>query len=193
MRKPMALAVLCTAGLLVARPVQAQSQKAKPVESFTCFAAAMNQGRSGVVHIVIERWSTEEERELLKNTLLQKGPDALLATLQSVKPRVGYMKLTNTLGWDLLYARSTQNADGTRRVFLATDRRVAFNEVRNQTRSLQYDFTLVEIHFDAKGKGEGKLSLGVKVDVDPKTQQIELENYGARPVDLVNVKVDKKK
>jgi hypothetical protein len=191
MRRRVAVALLSAVALVV--PSGSEAQKAKPVESFTCFAAAMGQGRSGVVQIVIERWSTDEERDLLKNTLLQKGPDALLGALQSVKPRVGFIRMPNTLGWDLLYARSTKNDDGTRRVFLATDRRVAFGEVRNQTRSLDYDFTLVEIHFDANGKGEGKLSLGVKVDVDPKTQQIELENYGARPVDLVNVKVDKKK
>lgn len=191
MQRRVAVALLSAVALVF--PSVGEAQKVKPVESFTCFAAAMGQGRASVVQIVIERWSTEEERELLKNTLLQKGSNALLGTLQSVKPRVGFMKMPNTLGWDLLYARSTTNDDGTRRVFLATDRRVAFGEVRNQTRSLQYDFTLVEIHFDAQGKGEGKLSLGVKVEVDPKTQQLELENYGARPVDLVNVKVDKKK
>jgi len=187
------LGVVLLSALAVAAPSSSQAQKVKPVERFTCFAAAMGRGKSGVVQIVIERWSTEEERELLKGTLMQKGPDALLAALQSVKPRVGYMRTPNTMGWDLYYARSTQNPDGTRRVFLATDRRIAFGEAMNQTRSMQYDFTLVEIHFDKDGKGEGKLSLAVKVEVDPKTQQIELENYDTRPVDLLDVRVDKKK
>jgi len=191
MRKGVGVALLSAVAL--AAPSNGQAQKVTPVERFTCFAAAMGRGKSGIVQIVIERWSTEEERELLKGTLMQKGPDALLAALQSVKPRVGYMRTPNTMGWDLYYARSTQNPDGTRRVFLATDRRIAFGEAMNQTRSMQYDFTLVEIHFDKDGKGEGKLSLAVKVEVDPKTQQIELENYDTRPVDFLDVRVDKKK
>lgn len=168
----------------------------KIVESFTCNAVNMSgvgARKSGTVIIGIERWSTEEERELLRNTFLQKGQDALLGALQSVKPRTGYMRLSNTVAWDLMYARSTKNEDGTRRVFLATDRRVAFGEVAGSTRSLQYAFTLVEIHFDAKGKGEGKLSVGVKLDVDPKTNQIELENFAQRPVDLINVTSKTKK
>ena len=193
MRKGLVVAALAVCALVLSARSEAAD---KAIERFTCFAANMSGvggGRSGVVLIAIERWSTDEERDMLRNTLLQKGPDALLGALQSVKPRVGYMRLANSMGWDLYYARSTMNEDGTRRVFLATDRRVAFGEVANSTRSLDYDFTLVEMHFDAKGKGEGKLSLGVKVEVDPKTQQIELENYAQRPVDLVNVKIDKKK
>jgi hypothetical protein len=187
------LALAVAVALVAPRAIEAAD---KAIERFSCFAANMSGvggGRTGVVLIAIERWSTEEERELLRNTFFQKGQDALLGALQSVKPRVGYMRLANTMGWDLYYARSTQNEDGTRRVFLATDRRVAFGEVASQTRSLDYAFTLVEIHFDAKGKGEGKLSLGVKLEVDPKTNQIEIENYAQRPVDLLNVKVDKKK
>ena len=168
----------------------------KLVEQFMCNAVNMSgvgAAKAGTVIIGIERWSTDEERELLRNTFLQKGQDALLGALQSVKPRTGYMRLANTMAWDLMYARSTQNDDGTRRVFLATDRRVAFGEVAGSTRSLDYAFTLVEIHFDAKGKGEGKLSLGVKLDVDPKTNQLKIENYAQRPVDLMNIRSQTKK
>jgi hypothetical protein len=168
----------------------------KLVDQFVCNAVNMSgvgARKSGTIIIGIERWSTEEERELLRGTLLQKGPDALLGALQSVKPRVGYVRASNTMGWDLYYARDTRNPDGTRKIFLATDRHMAFGEIARDTRSSDYEFTLVEIHFDAKGKGEGKLSLAVKVDIDPKTNQIELENYAQRPVDLVNVTSKTKK
>jgi hypothetical protein len=197
MRKGLVLAasvaLVLGLGLVVAERGEAAE---KLVEQFICNAVNMSgvgARNAGTVIIGIERWSSEEERELLRNTFLQKGQDALLGALQSVKPRVGYMRLSNTLAWDLMYARSTKNEDGTRRVFLATDRRVAFGEVAGSTRSLDYAFTLVEIHFDAKGKGEGKLSLGVKIEVDPKTNQIELENYAQRPVDLINVRIAKQK
>ena len=172
------------------------AQKKEPVERWTCFAAnmsGMGRSSSGVIQMTIERWSTDEERDLLRTTFLQQGPSALLKALQSVKPRVGFMRLPNTMGWDLYYARETKNADGTRRVVLGTDRHVGFGEVVNNTRTLDYEFTLVEVHFDAEGKGEGKLAVAAKIDIDKKTNQVEVENYSARPIDLINVKVEKKK
>ena len=174
----------------------AAAEKKEPVERWTCFAANMSgtgRGSSGVIQITIERWSTEEERELLRNTFLQQGPGALLKALQSVKPRVGFMRLPNTMGWDLYYARETKNEDGSRRVVLGTDRHVGFGEVVGNTRTLDYEFTLVEVRFDAEGKGEGKLAVAAKIDIDKKTNQVEVENYSARPIDLINVKVAKKK
>ncbi|MGH9364301.1 MAG: hypothetical protein ACRD1B_03420, partial [Thermoanaerobaculia bacterium] len=59
-------------------------------------------------------------------------------------------------------------------------------------RSLDYDFTIVDIRFDAEGKGTGQLAGAAKVSYNAKTNHIEIENYGARPIDLINVKVDKK-
>jgi hypothetical protein len=70
---------------------------------------------------------------------------------------------------------------------LATDRRVAFREAFSETRSMQYQFTLVELHFDKDGKGEGKLVPAAKVSWDAKDKRIEIENYSALPVDLLNV------
>jgi hypothetical protein len=189
MRKGLILAVGLALGLVFLAAERGEAAD-KLVDQFICNAVNMSgvgARKSGTIIIGIERWSTEEERELLRNTFLQKGPDALLGALQSVKPRVGYLRASNTMGWDLYYARDTRNPDGTRKIFLATDRHMAFGEIARDTRSTDYEFTLVEIHFDAKGKGEGKLSLAVKVDIDPKTNQIELENYAQRPVDLVNV------
>ena len=41
--------------------------------------------------------------------------------------------------------------DGGRRIVLATNRRVSFREASNNTRSMQYQFTLIEIHLDKNG------------------------------------------
>jgi len=52
---------------------------------------------------------------------------------------------------------------------------------------MQYQFTLIELHIDKNGKGEGKLVPAAKVSWDTKAKKIEIDNYNALPVDLINV------
>jgi hypothetical protein len=117
----------------------------------------------------------------LITTLKEKGSTALLDALTKL-PQLGFIKMPNTLGWALYYARQTEMPDGGRRVVLATNRKLGFGESARQTRSVNYDFTLVEMHFDKSGKGEGKLAAAAKVEFDAKTHQIDIENYNAMPV-----------
>jgi hypothetical protein len=69
---------------------------------------------------------------------------------------------------------------------------MGFYELRNNTRSRDYDFMICEIRIGKDGKGEGKLSVGTKVTYDKDKKQLELENYGQEPVRLTTVTVDKK-
>jgi len=176
----LAVTALFTAGVLI-------SEDEKPIETLTCFAANMQRGRAGVIDINIYRWSTDQEREMLLTTLQEKGRDALIDALMSIRPRVGYMRTPNSIGYDLFYARNNPQPDGSRRIVVATNRRVAFGEAANNTRSMQYQLTAIEIHLDKDGKGEGKMQPAAKISWDAKDKKIELENYNALPIDLVNV------
>jgi hypothetical protein len=176
----LAVTALLTAGVLI-------SEDEKPIETFTCFAANMQRGNASVIDISIYRWSTDQEREMLLTTLQEKGRDALIDALMSIRPRVGYMRTPNSIGYDLFYARNNPAPDGGRRIVLATNRRVAFREAQNNTRSMQYQLTAIEIHLDKNGKGEGKMQPAAKISWDAKEHKIELENYNALPIDLVNV------
>ena len=122
-------------------------------------AVAVNMSNVGpaaanVVDIEIERWSTEAERDDLIAAFNAKGPDALLSKLQDAK-RVGYMRLPNTLGYDLHYARKHPGEDGGEQIVVATDRRIGFWEARNQPRTIDYPFTLIDIRLKSNGEGEG--------------------------------------
>jgi hypothetical protein len=163
------------------------AQEAKPIETFTAFAASLGTGRTGRIDITVNRWSTDEEREKLRTTLIELGPDKLLDELTKIRPPVGYMKRSGSLAWDLYYARTNSTPDGGRHVVLATNRRVAFNEVVNSTRSMQYQFTLIEIRLDKDGRGEGKMVPAAKVTWNADLKKIEIENYSALPVDLLQV------
>jgi hypothetical protein len=163
----------------------------QPVLKLTAFAASLERGKTGLINIDINRWSTDEEREALLTTLQEFGQDKLLDTLQKVRPPVGRISMPGRLGWDLYYARNLPNPDGSRRIVVATNRAVAFGEAATNTRSMQYQFTLAEIHLDAEGNGEGKLVTAARLSWDKASKKLEIENYGALPVDLINVSTKK--
>ena len=177
----------CVLLLALAAPLALKADQSKPIETFTCFAVSVGTGRADVIEITINRWSTDAERDMLLTTLQEFGQDRVLAALEKIRPPIGYMRIPNSIGYDLYYARNHPEPDGSRKVVLATNRQVSFREVTDNLRSMQYQFTLIELHLDKNGKGEGKLVPAAKVSWDTKAKKIEIENYNALPVDLVNV------
>jgi len=161
----------------------------------TAFAVNMSNigtGGANTVDIVIDRWSTDAERQQLISAFVEKGPDALLRALQKTK-RVGYIRLPNTLGYDLHFARKHPGKDGGEQIIIMTDRRIGFWEARDQPRTIDYPFTLMDIRVNTKGEGEGKLSVATKITYNKETNTVELENYASEPVRLQNVRVEPKK
>jgi hypothetical protein len=185
-----AAAALAAALVLIPASLNAQTNGAP--ERFTAFAVnlgGLTRSGASVVDMVVDRWSTESERDQLMTTLVEKGPDKLLSTLQKLR-RVGYIRTPNSIGYDLHFAMKLPAADGGERIILATDRYISFWEARNQPRSIDYPFTVIEIHMNADGEGEGKLSLATKVTVDKDKNTIVLENYDIQPVLLKSVRRD---
>jgi len=192
MRKIAVLAIV--AGFLLAGPAQAQEKKAekpKPYR-FTAFAINMNSGpRAGTIDIVLERLTTPEERDGLIAAFVEGGQDMLLKALQKVRPRVGYIRTPNSLGYDLQYAWRIVNSDGTSRVIIGTDRPINFWEASRQPRTIDYPFTIIEMRLDKEGKGEGRMAAGTKISKSRDGKTIELENYGISPVALNEIKLQK--
>jgi hypothetical protein len=159
-------------------------------ERFNAFAVdlgAPGRASSGQVEFVLERYSTDAERDRLLTVLKEKGPDKLLDTLQSL-PRVGYFRTPNSIGYDIKFARKHPGEDGGEVITLATDRFISFWEAANRPRTIDYPFTVVEIHIGKDGKGEGKMSVATKVTYDKKNNTLVLENYKSQPVMLNEVK-----
>ena len=197
-----ALTVLALAGGVGA---QAQAPAPTPTEKLLITAFAVNMsniatGSNATVQFRINSWSTQEERAHLITTMLEKGPDGLLKELQKARVHgrwnipglMGPDPHQLRLGHDIRYAWQTPRPEGGKRIVLATDRYIGFAEARNQPRSIDYPFTLMEIRIGNDGKGEGKMAVATKISFDKKKNQIELENYSSEPVRLQNVeaKVD---
>ena len=159
----------------------------KPVERFEAYAVSLGTGRSAVIEIAINRWSTDAERDTLLTTLQEFGQDKLLDALMKIRPPVGYIRRTGSVAWDLYYARNHAMPDGSRRVVCATNRPVNFGEASNNTRSMDYQFTIIELRLGANGEGEGKIVPAAKVTWDHEAKRLEIENYNALPVDLTKV------
>jgi hypothetical protein len=176
-----------TVGATLGLSAAAAADDQKPIEIFTCFGAQMERGRAGVIEFTIFRWSTDEERERLLTTLQEFGRDKLIDELMKIRPVVGYMKTPNSVRYDLYYARNNPLPDGGRQVVMATNRRVAIREAATAQRSMQYQLTAIELHLDKEGKGEGKMVPAAKISWDAKKKAIEVENYRALPIDLINV------
>jgi hypothetical protein len=162
------------------------------IASFRAVAVNMSNvgrgGRAGTIDINIERWTSDEEREKLSSVLIEKNEDALLSALHKIKPRAGYIRTSNSIGYDLQYAREVRNDDGSRRIIIATDRQISWVEARENGRSMDYPFLLVEMRFDAKGKGTGKLAAMVKITYNKEKKTLELENWSSEPVRLTEIK-----
>ena len=196
----MTAVAVVAAALVIGTPILAQ-QAAAPQDPtakdpirFSAFGVNMQAGISGEIEIAIERWTSDDERTMLLNTMGQGGQNALLNALQGIKVRTGFIRTPNSLGYDLRYCRDNVLPDGSRQIVIATDKPVSFLAAATNARTMDYPFTIVEMRFAKDSlKGEGKLLAGTALSV--KNGRLELENYGQEPVRLTTItqKVDKKK
>jgi len=183
-----ALAVACSAAATLSLSLHAQTMGTP--ERYTAAAINMNRGAAGTIEIVVNRWSTDAQRDRLMSVMMSKGPEKLLDALQDM-PRMGYIKTPDSIGWDLHFARKMPGTDGGERVVLVTDRRIGFWEAANRPRSIDYPFTVIELRLNRDGEGEGKMSVATKIIPDKGNNIVTLENYDLQPVLLTNVKREK--
>jgi hypothetical protein len=183
------MAALIVAGFAVAPAAHAAAPESQ--ERFSAFAVDLGGAygaATSVVQITVDRWSTPEELRTLESVLAENGPEALLASLQKAKP-VGRIHTAGSLGWDLRFAYQYPLPTGGRRIVIGTDRPLSFYEAANRPRSVDYPITILELSVDDQGRGRGQMVVASRVT--GLGESIELENYNATPVQLLQVRLDK--
>jgi hypothetical protein len=88
-------------------------------------------------------------------------------------------------GYSIKYAWHAAGDGGRERIVLVTERRLGEHAPDWTPAPVvmpDAEFTLVELHVDAKGVGEGKASLTTNVALDAKAQTVALEGYEAAPI-----------
>ena len=183
--------VFMTVAVWMGRDAWAQPPLPLRLTAFAVNMSNIGTGGSGTIDMTVNRWSSDAERDKLLSTFLEHGPAKLLDAVQDAKP-VGRINVPGQLGWDLRYARYHPLPEGGGQLILLTDREVGFREARNQPRTIDYPFTLIEIRLKADGTGEGKASVATKITYNKKTKALELENYSSEPVRLTTVKIEKR-
>ena len=115
-----------------------------------------------------------------------QSPEAALAHALQEADTVGYLWSSEMAGYALRYAGRIENADGSQRIILITQRKLGtVNQVWRPTvdgASNSYEFSVIELRLNAKGEGEGKVSLTGKVAEDAAARIVAIENYNALPV-----------
>jgi hypothetical protein len=119
-------------------------------------------------------------------------PETSLAAALKQTPSLGYLWSSEVAGYAIRYAGKVAGADGNDRIILITDRRLGKTNSRWKPAGAgtpsAYDFSVIELRLNAKSEGEGKISLLGKIMPDSAAKIVALEDYGALPAMLTNVK-----
>jgi hypothetical protein len=122
----------------------------------TAMGTSTQLGKQVNIKLRVCKLSTPEDRQLLVAAYKKGKTPGLTDALQKM-PSVGNISLPSTTGYDLSYIRSTPTAKG-RVILFVTSRKIAFGELYNSTRSLDYSLTAGRLDLNDKNP---KLSSGV--------------------------------
>jgi hypothetical protein len=176
------LAIAWTAVAVFALLAQEPAKSDKPIEEFAGYAVPWSGGPQRI-EMDVFRWTTEEERAVLRKALQEGGTEGLLQAIR--KTAAGYVRFTNTLRYTLNFAFATETDKG-RIIKMVTERPIAIGEELSGSRSLDYLFGVIEFTLNEKGKGEGTITGTAKISLDEKGE-IKIETVSTKPNKLMNV------
>jgi hypothetical protein len=178
------------AGLMIAGASAPSSPGA--VERFT--ATAVTVAKAGLrptsitLEIVIDRWSTNAERDRLITTLKNESSEGLLRLIRGL-PSVGHLSTATSSGTSLRFAESRPTANGGRQIFIVTERPMSVDSRQMRTRrASDFPFSLVDLRIDSSGSGDGTLAYAAKLVHNRNTGAIEIGNYVSEPIRLTGVR-----
>lgn len=174
----------------------AQSGDNKPLTdlprqfSGTAFGqAGAAAGKSFGVNIYVTGWTTDQQVQDYISVLREKGPDGLVKAMENTSD-VGRISPTGFVGNGFRFARYRPGPDGGLHITMVTNRPMSFGELYRGGRSTDYQFGIAVLDVDKNGKGTGKLAPVCKIKFNKKGE-LEIENYGQKPLRLANVYLQK--
>ena len=142
----------------------------------TAMGTSTQLGRLYNINILIENFSTDDDRQSLIAAFKKKGQDGLIDVLEDMKPKGRLRFASGGVGNDIKYIIELPSKEG-RKLRLITDRNLAFGELYNNTRSRDYSVGAIELLLTPDGKGSGTVLPACKLKVNKKTKQVEIETY----------------
>lgn len=138
--------------------------------------------------VEIEGWTGPEEITELKTILANEGQKAVLDRTWKAKP-VGYLKIRNSMGKPIRYARAI-TVPGGYIVRLLTDTPAA--HVGDRSRNYPFGFIEMMVPTEGKKKGYGSIIAMAQFSMDA-SGQVQISAYGNMPARLEEIEIEKPK
>lgn len=180
--------------MIAAVVAPAFAEEKKPVaDEFTGVFISMNApGAMGSpVQIWVNSYTADADAQSLAATLATKGQQGLLDAI--TKLQVGQIRIGTSMSYPMSVARQRVNADGSRIVFLVTNRPFEGFQPAGGTRIEDYPFGVIELKLTAAGTGEGQIVGAAQLSFDDTKKNLNIASYAVQPGRLSDVKTKKKK
>jgi hypothetical protein len=136
--------------------------------------------------VVIDRWSSDTERDRMLGVIAESGDAKLLDAFWDVA-RVGTFYWPGGLEYGVRYARRVARPEGGADVILVVERPLWVWWDSKSTPSTEYPFTVVQLRLGKDDKGEGRVSLGIPI-IQDKTAGVVLADFAKAPALLTDVR-----
>ena len=153
----------------------------------TAMGTSTQMGRTVGIKIIINRFSTEEDRQVLVSAFQKGQNQGLVKALEDMKP-VGRIAITGTLGYDLAYIRLVKTPTG-RQIRFATNRLIRFAEAYYNSQSQAFDLTagIINLNDADKNKSGGALYPASQLIINKKGElQFELRQNAWNLVNIID-------
>lgn len=165
------------------------SEQGRMTIQATAMGTSTQLGKIANVNIYIEAYSTQDDRKTLIEAFKKRGQDGLFDALQDMKPKGRVRFSSGGVGNDVKYIIELPSKNG-RRLRLITDRNLSFRELYNSNRNVDYNVGAIELNLTPDGKGSGTVLPAVKLTVNKKKNQVEIETF-QNPWNLSNFSISK--
>lgn len=179
----------------------AQNDEEEQYEAFGVNMSGSGPSGGTTFNFAITRWTSAEERDMLLQTLKEKGHDDFVKALRE-QQETGWMRWTDRgaaspgTSTRLHYAWRYEDDKGQRHITLVTNRVLRMREAASNSNSVDYDVSMATLEFPpvvagATESGEGQFYWALKISSDEKTGRIKVEQAGTEAFRLT--KVERKK
>jgi hypothetical protein len=178
-------------GLMAVGSIPSLSQdRPKPeIIQAVAMGTSTQVGQQFHVRLIINEYSTEEDRQILIEAFEKGKNQGLVNALEKMRA-VGRIAIEGTLGYDISYIRSIPTPTG-RKIRFITNRLLRFGETYYSTRSADYNLTGGELDLNDqdRSKSTGVLYPLAKLRLD-KDKQLSLD-LNMNPWKLVSILWDR--
>src|SRR5215472_16152460 len=173
-------------GLLTSVGTSAFAQKPETIEA-TAMGTGTQMGQTIEVRLVINEFSTMEDRQVLVNAF-EKGQSQGLVNALTKMRAVGHLSITGTIGYDCSFIRLIPTPTG-RKIRFVTNRQIRFGEAFFDIQSQSFNLPAGEIDSDDqdKHKSSGVLFPAAQLVIDKEGKlQLDLNQNSWKLVDILD-------